>query len=188
MRILAVCTALGCASGVLALWPLPSSLSTGTTALKLSPAFDIHVDVSPAPSDLSDAVSRAKSHLKTDKLGRLVVGRGASDSSAVQHAKSLSSLTISLSEGATVHSITDEARQPISARSEEYTLTIPSDGSVATLTANSTLGLYRGLTTFEQLWYDYSGVVYTIEAPVSITDSPAYVSDYTNVLIMQAMN
>ncbi|EJU02943.1 N-acetylhexosaminidase [Dacryopinax primogenitus] len=57
------------------------------------------------------------------------------------------------------------------------------------LQANTTLGLFRGLTTFTQLWYSTGGVastypyasffpgasmVYTVQAPVMITDSPAY--------------
>ncbi|KAH9850196.1 N-acetylhexosaminidase [Lenzites betulinus] len=161
-------------SGVLALWPLPRSLETGTSALKLASNFDIQVDVAHAPSDLSDAISRTKSFLKNDKLGRLVVGRGAADQSALQKAGSLRTLRLSLAQGSPVRSITDEARLAIGTRSEGYALHIPSDGSSATLTANSTLGLLWGLTTFSQLWYEASGEVYTVEAPVSITDSPAY--------------
>ena len=182
MRFAVALLALAPVGGVLALWPLPRSLETGTTALKLAPNFDIHVDVQHAPSDLSDAVSRTKTHLKTDKLGRLVVGRGSSDSSAIQHAESLPSLQVSLTRGATVRSITAEARLAIESRSEGYSLTVPADGSAATLTANSTLGLYRGLTTFEQLWYQWSGHLYTVEAPITITDSPAYVSDSSDQL------
>ena len=96
MRFAVALLALAPVGGVLALWPLPRSLETGTTMLKLAPSFDIHVNVQHAPSDLSDAVSRTKTHLKTDKLGRLVVGRGSSDSSAIQHAESLPSLQVSL--------------------------------------------------------------------------------------------
>jgi hypothetical protein len=55
-------------------------------------------------------------------------------------------------------------------------LHVPSDGSPATLSANSTLGLLRGLTTFEQLWYDLDGAAtYTLEAPITISDAPAFV-------------
>ncbi|OSC97997.1 glycoside hydrolase family 20 protein [Trametes coccinea BRFM310] len=161
-------------SRVFGLWPQPRSLQTGSSALKLAPTFNILVNVGHAPSDLENAVSRTKTFLRSDNLGRLVVGRGASDSAAVQHAKSLDTLELSLAHGAAVKSITDEARLPIGTRSEEYTLHVPADGSSATITANSTLGLLRGLTTFEQLWYEYGGQVYTVEAPISITDSPAY--------------
>ncbi|KAI0373766.1 N-acetylhexosaminidase [Pilatotrama ljubarskyi] len=159
---------------VLCLWPLPRSLEVGSSALKLASSFEIHLNVAHAPSDLEDAVSRTKAFLKNDKLGRLVVGRGASDSGALQHAPALRSLQLSLAHNVPVRSITDEARLPIGTRSEEYSLHIPADGSTATITANSTLGLFRGLTTFEQLWYEFSGEIYTVEAPVSIADSPAY--------------
>ncbi|OBZ71292.1 Beta-hexosaminidase 2 [Grifola frondosa] len=120
------------------------------------------------------AVSRTTSHIRNDKLERLVVGRGSSDSSKIQHAMVLESLELSLSHGSNVRSIAEEASQAIGTRSEGYTLLVPADGSSALLSANSTLGLLRGLTTFEQLWYEWSGDTYTLEAPISIADSPAY--------------
>ncbi|KAI0759376.1 N-acetylhexosaminidase [Trametes elegans] len=159
---------------VLALWPLPRSLKTGFTTLKLAPDFGIHVNIAYAPADLEDAVTRTKAFLRTDRLGRLVVGRGVSDSEAIQRAKSLGSIELSLAHGASVRSVTEEARLPIGTRSEEYALHVPADGSAATLAANSTLGLLRGLTTFEQLWYEWQGEIYTTAAPVLIADSPAY--------------
>ncbi|KAI0629989.1 N-acetylhexosaminidase [Trametes polyzona] len=162
---------LGC---VLGLWPLPRSLETGTTPLRIAPNFDILVDLAHTPTDLRDAVSRTKSFVRNDKLGRLVPDRGASDQNAIQRAKSLGALHLSLSHGSPVRSIADEARLAIGARSEEYQLHVPADGSPATLVANSTLGLLRGLTTFEQLWYEQSGQIYTMETPVTIVDSPAY--------------
>jgi hypothetical protein len=74
-------------------------------------------------------------------------------------------------------------------------LNVPADGTGAVLSAASTLGLFRGLNTFAQLWYTYDygkealdqdgknrdgngvvPVVYTLSAPVAIQDSPAYVS------------
>ncbi|PIL35146.1 hypothetical protein GSI_02935 [Ganoderma sinense ZZ0214-1] len=174
MRFLFLLFALAPVGGVFGLWPQPRSLETGSTALKLASTFDIHVDIQHAPSDLSAAISRTKSFLKNDKLGRLVVGRGSSDSGTLKQANALKTLQLSLSEGATVRSITEEARLAIGTRSEEYVLSIPADGSAATLTANSTLGLFRGLTTFTQLFYEWSGQIYTVEAPISITDSPAY--------------
>ncbi|KAI0642960.1 N-acetylhexosaminidase [Trametes meyenii] len=158
----------------LGLWPLPRSLRTGTSTIRLAPDFHIDIDVARPPADLEQAVSRTKAFLKNDKLGRLVVGRGAEDSEALQHAELLESLRLSLTHGAPVRSITDEARLAIGTRREEYELHIPVDGTAATLVANSTLGLLRGLTTFEQLWYEWSDHIYTVEAPISITDSPGY--------------
>lgn len=107
---------------------------------------------------------------------RLVVSRGKSDSTTIKKAESLSSLELSLSDGAAVKSIAEESVEEITTRSECYVLSVPSDGSNAILTANSTLGLLRGLTTFEQLWYYLEGEIYTLEAPMQINDAPAYVS------------
>jgi hexosaminidase len=158
-----------------ALWPIPRTLGTGTSALTLSTSFDIDIDIKGAPQDLKDAASRTKQYLKSDKLGRLVVGRGSTDAQAVSGAKALKKLTVSLAPGTKVKSIASEAVVDLKSRDDAYTLTIPADGSAATLTANSTLGLFRGLTTFSQVFYYYNGKTYTIEAPLAIEDSPAYV-------------
>jgi len=74
----------------------------------------------------------------------------------------------------------------IESRVEGYTLTIPADGSAASLKANSTLGLFRGLTTFGQFWYDLQGTTYTLAAPFNIVDSPAY--PYRGFLLDTARN
>ena len=162
---------------VQSLWPIPRSLEMGTTFLTLSNSFDIKLNVHNPPSDLLDAVSTSKSFIKHDKLQRLVVGRGVNDSAAVSHAKSLSSLVVSLLNGSAVHPIAMEAIKPLAERSEGYSLSVPSDGTSAILTANTTLGLLRGLTTFEQLWYDLGGVTYSYQAPITImNDVPAFVS------------
>ncbi|KAG6899791.1 hypothetical protein C0993_006915 [Termitomyces sp. T159_Od127] len=152
-------------TNVLGLWPIPRNLELGTRFLKLAPTFDIEIKLNNAPQDLLDAVSRTKGYLQTDKLQRLVVGRGEKDSSAIGQALELSSLTISLSSSAEQpHSIATEATLPIGMRSEGYSLDIPSDGSPATLTANSTLGLFRGLTTFSQLCFTVADIKRTLDA------------------------
>jgi hexosaminidase len=158
------------------LWPIPRSLQTGSSALILSNSFSIDIQVPNAPKDLTQAAARTHSYLKNDQLGRLVVGRGASDASLLHGAEQLKSLQLTLSNGAgKAKSISAEAIAPIASRSEEYNLVIPSTGGHASLSANSTLGLFRGLSTFEQLWYESNGVLYTLEAPIDITDSPAFV-------------
>ena len=169
-----------------ALWPMPSSLQTGTTLLKLlnscdSDHFDITFsDILQAPQDLQDAIERTKSRLYADKLQRLTVGRGANDSAALANAPSLARLTLALTPNSPpIKSIMEEATKEITKRSESYSLNIPdTDRGVAILTANSSLGLLRGLTTFEQLWYQVSGTqtVYSYQAPVQIiNDLPAFV-------------
>lgn len=154
-----------------ALWPLPRSFVTGSTGLVLSPTFKIEVK-GPYPGDLQSAVTRTLKYIRNDKLERLVVGRGSVDAAAIESAEQLPSLVVSSKDSKTIAS---EARAPLGTRDETYILDIPSDGSPATLSANSTLGLFRGLTTFSQLWYTYDSNIYTVEAPISISDSPAFV-------------
>ncbi|KAF7365597.1 Beta-hexosaminidase [Mycena venus] len=160
----------------LALWPIPRTLKAGTGFLVLSPQFSINVNVADPPQDLLDAVSETEGFLKTDKLQRLVLGRGSSDAGALTTAAVLPSLTLTLQNTLPVLPISAEAVKDVANRSEGYTLSIPGDGKAAVLSANSTLGLFRGLTTFSQFWYDLNGVTYTNVAPVSIVkDIPAYV-------------
>ncbi|KAF7293004.1 Beta-hexosaminidase [Mycena indigotica] len=161
--------------GVLALWPIPTTLTTGTSILVLSSTFTITVNVPNAPQDLLDAVSRTKTYLATDNLQRLVVDRGASDAASFKASPALASLTITLQNTTSVLPIATEAVKDFSSRIEGYTLAIPNTGAPAVLSANSTLGLFRGLTTFAQLWYTWNGTVYSNVAPVNIVkDSPAY--------------
>lgn len=173
-RLLLVLAAFLSGNVVDALWPLPRSLVTGSTGLVLSPAFKIEVK-GPYPGDLRSAVARTLKYIRNDKLERLVVGRGSVDAGAIEFAKQLPSLVVSSKDSKTIAS---EARAPLGTRDEAYILDIPSDGSPATLSANSTLGLFRGLTTFSQLWYTYGSSIYTVEAPILISDSPAFVRHF----------
>ncbi|KAM5540681.1 hypothetical protein V8D89_005712 [Ganoderma adspersum] len=157
-----------------ALWPIPRSLSSGTTPIKLPPGFDIHLDIPNPPSDLVSAVSRTISRTTTDSFQRLVVGRSATDARAVESARTLPSLLLSLHPGSPVRSISDETNQPVTSKSEGYSLSISHAVPSATLVAQSTLGLLRGLTTFEQLWYDHNGTKYMLDGGVEIVDQPAF--------------
>lgn len=176
MTILSLLVALLLPGLAVALWPIPRVLSSGNFTVKLNADFAIHVDIPKAPNDLYAAVSRASSHLKTDRFERLVVGRSAVDAPLLADAAELTSLILSITEGRPVRSIAAETTQAIDDKIESYTLTIPEHGGQAALEANSTLGLFRGLATFEQLWYDCSGTKYTLEAPIEIADTPAFVS------------
>ncbi|GJE96907.1 glycoside hydrolase family 20 protein [Phanerochaete sordida] len=157
-----------------AIWPAPGTISSGTRTILLSPSFRITSDLNPTPQDLSRAIKRTQTHLRSDSLGRLVIGRGAGDSATFASAPVLRALLLSLSSGSEVRSISDEAVQPLDVRDESYSLSVPDDGSDAVLSANTTLGLLRGLITFEQLWYEFDGNVYTISTPVKVEDAPAY--------------
>ncbi|KAH9955283.1 N-acetylhexosaminidase [Lactifluus volemus] len=138
-----------------------------SSVLCLAPSnsFTISVDEVPdAPEDLIAAAQRTHAQLFSDDLGRLVLGRGIDDLEAISDgAPSLRRLPIEV-----------EARMPIGTRDEGYSLVVPTDRSHAVLKANSTIGLFRGLNTFSQLWLTVQGTIYTIGAPVEIQDSPAY--------------
>jgi hexosaminidase len=158
-----------------ALWPNPRSLSTGTTPLRLAPHFTISIPSS-YPEDLHAAVTRTTLQLRSDNLERLIPGRGSTDASKVSRAAELDVLELRLTDGAPpTTGIAAETVQALGARDEAYTLVIPTQGP-AKLTAESALGLWRGLTTFSQLWYSHGGDVYTLSAPIEISDAPAYVS------------
>lgn len=178
-------------TAVAALWPQPRALRTGTTALRLSAGFSISPSFPSPPSDLISAISQTESFLRDDKLQRLVVGRGVSDASVVKAAKELKSLTLSLSgssKRAPAESITKEVQKPLEERDESYALQIPSDGSSATLKANTTLGLFRGLTTFSQLWYYVDGDSYSLETPVDIEDAPSFVRFQKVIFVVLTYN
>ncbi|THH31445.1 hypothetical protein EUX98_g2743 [Antrodiella citrinella] len=157
-----------------AIWPIPTGLTEGLKPVKLSGSFNVSLDIENAPTDLVDAVQRTISHLKTDTFERLVIGRGAADADAISDAPTFDALVVSLTPGAAVRPIAQEATVGIDGRDESYSLIIPSDGSDATLVANSTLGLFRGLTTFDMLWYHNEGAKYILNAPLTVTDSPAF--------------
>ena len=161
------------------LWPQPRNLWTGSDALRLDPSFAIDVAVPNAPQDLLDAAERTLALLFSDQLGRLVLGRGEDDLPAVRAANALCTLKLTLCSSDAAQPIAAEARLPLGTRDEAYSLVVPANGSEAVLSANSTLGLFRGLTTFGQLWYTASGTIYTLGAPVEIQDSPAYVRVYS---------
>lgn len=158
-----------------ALWPIPRTLNAGTSPLRLSDKFSIKIALSNPPQDLVSAVSTVRSQLQNQTFQRLVVGRGKSDAATILHAPELESLSISLASHASVRPIAEEAIAPLGTRDESYTLNIPYDDSQATLVANSTLGLFRGLTTFAQMWYASPNGKYILDAPVNIFDEPAFV-------------
>ncbi|GAA5866405.1 hypothetical protein JCM1840_001305 [Sporobolomyces johnsonii] len=192
---------LSCVSPSYALWPAPRSLKTGSTPVQLGQGFEIVLSEGlsgAAPSDLVAAVELAMEQVKKDRLERLIVGRGESDRDAVSKSPTLSKLElelVSLSSSASasnVSSISEEAHKPYEELDESYTLSIPSTSSshnkkrgpfardggalTASLKANTTLGLARGLQTFTQLVYALpgAGTLYIPDAAIEIEDRPAF--------------
>ncbi|TRM62143.1 N-acetylhexosaminidase [Schizophyllum amplum] len=157
------------------LWPMPRSLTNGSDFLRLSSGFSFSVSIAEAPADLLEAIDRTSSALQSTLIERLVVGRGAADSDTINNAPTLSSLEVSLTGNLPVRPVSEEAVLPLEERQESYSLLVPSDGSAASLVANSTLGILRGLATFEQMWYVLDETAYTNIVPLSIEgDAPAY--------------
>ncbi|TDL19714.1 N-acetylhexosaminidase [Rickenella mellea] len=158
------------------IWPLPRKVSNGTTVIILDDYFDITYDFFDVPVDLKLAVDRTKRYLAWDQLSRLVVDRGLSDKIEnfdKPETPRLFELRLELTNSDS-RSICDEAIADWESRDESYTLLIPADNSAAILSAKTTLGLFRGLTTFTQLFYTFEEVLYTPYAPLTVEDAPAY--------------
>ena len=160
-----------------ALWPQPFSGQIGSQALRLDHSFhiDVEIGVQNPPDDLLAAVQRTRKQLFNEGASRLTLDRGASDLPVAKAAKVLPSLELTFGGDYPVRPIATEAQRPLDLRDEAYTITVPADGSPATLTANSTLGLFRGLMTFSQMWYTVEDTVYKVDVPVAISDRPVYV-------------
>lgn len=158
-----------------ALWPIPRSLVSGSTAVRLSPYFSIQLEIQHPPADIVSAAARTQARLVTDTFERLVLGRGSADLHLLPGAHVLTSLTLVIDGSSPVQSIAEETNQPIDSKSESYSLSISHRRTDAIIKANSTLGLFRGLTTFEQLWYDGKGVKYMLNGDIEIADEPAFV-------------
>ncbi|KAH8986685.1 hypothetical protein EDB92DRAFT_1818173 [Lactarius akahatsu] len=94
--IAALCTLLLLPEATHAVWPQSRNLQTSSSALRFGFSFAIHVAVPNAQKDLLAAAERTRTLIFSDKFGRIVVGRGADDLSAVWRKKALSDLTLRL--------------------------------------------------------------------------------------------
>lgn len=122
-----------------------------------------------------------------------LLSRGSSLTDQVQAATELSNVQLSLSDDCSGSSelvdISAESIKPLGTRDEAYQLEVSNDA--ATIQACSALGLFRGLTTFEQLVFtlpssaasatkrrkrqaDEGRVHFIQNVPLSISDSPAF--------------
>ena len=135
--------------------PLPTQYTTGNKVICLSPNFSIKFD-SQVPEDLKKAARRFESGIWDHKHQYLSVRRGAEffdEGNGCDY--TLSTLEVILDHhGHHVPSIMDSAIRPAEDRPdlEAYTLSIPR-GNRAMIKSPTALGAYRGLTTFENLFY-----------------------------------
>ncbi|SCV68294.1 BQ2448_415 [Microbotryum intermedium] len=189
---------------VIAVWPRPHAISRGSGTVRLSQHFRIVIDkgderlckakiadvsdmvngaLSPLRESLAQAIQRSQSRVQHDTHALLRVDRGASYLKSVKDASVLTTLSLSITREGRRRPITYETNFPYEKQDESYTLTVPARCKkglcTGTLAAKTTLGLLRGLTTFEQLVYSFppsvkSNAKFIIDMPVKIEDKPAF--------------
>src|SRR5258708_24575646 len=180
---LVLCVLLSKGAEISAVWPFPRRFNTGSMGMRLGSNFSIQL-CGPleydTPQDLRDAIGRTLIELRNNRMGRLLVGGASADSIKLSDVKSLNILQLDITNitagQSQIASIAQNSILPFGKRNESIILSVPPDGSAATLEAASSLGLFRGLTTFLQLWYWNGTISYTVQAPIHIEDTPAYVS------------
>lgn len=144
--------------------PLPTHYTTGNQVLCLSPDFEIQFDKSlqgnKLPEDLIQATKRTERNLWANRHQYLSIQRGAelfvtpNTKDGCKYSLKKLLVIIEQDEKGEVRSIMDSAIRPAEERPdlEQYTLSLPLSGP-AVLKASTALGILRGLTTFENLFY-----------------------------------
>jgi hexosaminidase len=139
--------------------PLPTHYSTGNRVICLSPDFTVTFENDlgehSVPKDLRQAAQRAQDRIWRNKHRYLSVERGAEFFGENGGCKyTLSTLHVIIDHEGTIDTIMDSAIKPAEERPdlEAYTLSVPL-GSHATIRSSTSLGAFRGLTTFENLFY-----------------------------------
>jgi len=135
-------------------WPLPTKVAFGAGAVPVAPTMAFTV-AGAANADLSAYAAR---------LAALIF---QNDAYAAPPAGALAELVITVANPAAPLTIDVD---------ESYALTVPADGSAATLVANTTYGAYWGLQTFSQaVRFDFvSGQYGVAAAPLVIADAPKF--------------
>ena len=169
--------------------PIPSTFTTGSQTLCLSDDFSIRAPRG-APKDLREASTRAEERVKQTTHTYLSTTGGTELVNADKTCEAfISELVLSPGDNFKGRSIFEDATRSLEHRIalESYTLNVPVEG-VAILEANSSLGMFRGLTTFEQLFYATPPdplktssadkhdrrKIFTPFAPYDIHDTPAF--------------
>lgn len=153
--------------------PLPSDYTTGDQVLCLSPEFSITfgpaLQAGGIPNDLEQAARRVEKRIWTSKHRYLSVKRGLEffDSESDHQGRAadhkdggkckytLRSLRVDIEHGGSeVESIMHSAVQRAEDRPEleKYSLSVPLSGP-AVIKCSTALGAFRGLTTFENLFF-----------------------------------
>ncbi|KAL3419035.1 glycoside hydrolase family 20 [Phlyctema vagabunda] len=176
------------AGPILAIWPAPVEVQTGSTVLWIASDVDVTYNggsLSTSASDTPDtctsksiveaAVSRSLKTLFTQNLvpWKLHPRNELSnfEPNAAAEKKYISSIKIAQTSDDTV----DTFRPLAGTVDESYNITITAEGE-ATISAVSSTGVLHGLQTFIQLFYQQStGTgIYTNMAPIAIQDAPKF--------------
>lgn len=169
-----------------ALWPHPASVHSGHQSLRVDAArLTVHLPPT-APGDLQNASRRIQSEIHASHMLALVVGRGQQQAAHIHTAPELRDIHVHLPN--TSQSLLSELTLLPHKYDESYNLTVPADGTPATLAANTALGALRGLTTFQQLIFALpdASAKYISHAPFAIQDKPAF--PYRGLLIDTGRN
>jgi hexosaminidase len=144
--------------------PVPVQVKNGTQTVLLSGSALNFVATTPS-QDLQNAFARYNALMFTRPSGDKAVADGSR-----KYAKSLPSLT---TVTVTVANTTVPLQLGVD---ESYVLSVPADGSSATITAPTVYGVYHALETLSQLVrYDFDLLSYKIPlAPLVITDAPRF--------------
>ncbi|GAA5964192.1 hypothetical protein JCM8115_002822 [Rhodotorula mucilaginosa] len=173
LRILAFWTTIGLTAAV---WPKPAFHESGSDFLRLTPDFEIVSDLNRAlPDDLREAVDRALLLMRSDGHQPLLPGRAEAERARIAVAPTLAALRFNVTDSPS--SISSEANKLYDQMDETYTLDI--GAMEATLAANTSLGILRGLQTSVQLVYTLEesegpATLYLRNAPHHIRDRPAF--------------
>lgn len=166
---------------VSALWPVPSSYSSGNQVLWIDGSVKVNYNSNPQNG----------SHPWGSGGSRQIVNMAVQRTFATIFQQNFvpwkfnprnSNYEPNASDGTLIKSITlhqngvwsPNTTKASSPMDESYTLSVPLSGEVV-ITANTSIGLAYGLTTFSQLFFQHSkGGVYTKLAPVTVSDAPKF--------------
>lgn len=175
----------------LAIWPVPTNITTGNSTLWV--AHDIMVTynggILPWVSGYSardssfsskDIVTKAVSRAMGNVLEKNFVPWKLYARNQLQSTEPSSSEQKTMISRLEIQQTAPDGNgtwkpQLAGKMDESYSLSVDLQG-VAKLTASSAVGVLRGLETFTQLFYKHSssGAIYTTKAPVDITDAPKF--------------
>ena len=158
-----------------ALFPLPTNCSQGATALTVAKNVSVVLDSASSPADLtadslvSGILSRYQQLLRSKVSW--TGAEGAPSAGAASGGELGATAAALVVVTAKITSSADGATDLGPGTDESYGITVTTSPPTATVTAKTAFGLRHGLETLAQLVVTPQG---TIQAPVTISDSPKF--------------